>query len=211
MDPTTGAGYRGLEKSGPELGTWCVTPARILSRVEPNPRAATPLHVVGSEEYPDWESAYRDNVVGIYQYIYRRVGNQPDAEDLADEVFIHTLRSLRLPALVREVRAYLVKTARTVLADHWRRHYAMPMASIESGTLAASPPPAPENQRTTDRAARILALLPDRSRQLLELRFLRAYSVREAAKELGITEANARVLQFRALKLAAKLGEALPE
>jgi RNA polymerase sigma factor (sigma-70 family) len=183
----------------------------MLSQVEPDPRAAAPLHVVGTDEYADWESAYRDNVVGIYQYIYRRVGNQPDAEDLTDEVFIHTLRSLRLPALVREVRAYLVKTARTVLADHWRKHYAMPMASIESSTLPAAPPPATENRLAADRATRILALLPERSRQLLELRFLRAYSVREAAGALGITEANARVLQFRALKLAARLGEELPE
>jgi len=74
-------------------------------------------------DYVDWESVYRDNVVGIYQLAMRRVGNAADAEDLAQEVLIRTLKTLRLPAPVHNVRAYLVKTAKTVLADHWRRHY----------------------------------------------------------------------------------------
>jgi RNA polymerase sigma-70 factor, ECF subfamily len=54
------------------------------------------------------------------------------------------------------------------------------------------------------RAARVLAALPDHYRRILELRFLRGYSIREAAKEMGLTEVNARVLQFRALRKAAE-------
>jgi RNA polymerase sigma-70 factor (ECF subfamily) len=50
----------------------------------------------------------------------------------------------------------------------------------------------------------LLGLLPDHFRRILELRFLRGYSVREAATEMGVTEANARVLQFRALRKAAE-------
>src|SRR6266571_8459004 len=81
--------------------------------------------------YTDWESVYQDNVVGIYQLVFRRVGNAADAEDLAAEVLMQTLKTLRLPAPVHNVRAYLVKTARTVMADHWRRHYAARDAALE--------------------------------------------------------------------------------
>lgn len=172
---------------------------------------AREVHLIDAEEYPDWESAYRDNVVGIYRYVYRRVGNQPDAEDLTEQVFMNTLHSLRLPAFIHEVRAYLVKTARTVLADHWRKHYAMPVVAMELSRLPAALAPEPDNRRPAERAARILALLPERSRQLLELRFLHGYSVREAAQEMGITEANARIVQYRALKKAAQIGEEWPE
>lgn len=161
--------------------------------------------------YQDWESAYRDNVVGIYRYIYRRVGNHPDAEDLTDQAFVNTLRTLRLPAPVPEARAYLVKTAQTVLADHWRRHYATPVVSMDLSQLLAVSAPAIENRRTAERAARILALLPERPRQLLELRFLRGYSVREAAEEMGMTEANAKIIQYRALRKAAQIAQGLPE
>jgi len=57
------------------------------------------------------------------------------------------------------------------------------------------------------RAGRILALLPDRSRAILELRFLRGCSIKEAAREMGVTPGNAKILQHRALLLAAEVGK----
>lgn len=173
-------------------------PLRVLSGTPepergPGPDVAT---------YPDWESVYQDNVVGIYQLVYRKVGNTADAEDLAEDVLMQTLKTLRLPAPVPTVRAYLVKTARTVLADHWRRHYAARDAANE---LEQVPVEIVANPDAAERAERLLALLPDQFRSVLELRFLRGYSVREAANELGVSESNARVLQFRALRKAAQL------
>jgi RNA polymerase sigma factor (sigma-70 family) len=153
--------------------------------------------------YPDWESVYQDNVVGIYQLVFRRVGNSADAEDLAADVLMQTLKTLRLPAPVHNVRSYLVKTARTVMADHWRRHYAatdMEHELEQLPTLVSAP-----STESADRAQRLLGLLPANFRRILELRFLRGYSVREAANEMGVTESNARVLQFRALRKAAEL------
>ena len=177
--------------------------------------ALTDLHVVAPDPddlreptgavYPDWESVYQDNVVGIYQLAFRRVGNAADAEDLAEEVLMHTLKTLRLPAPVHNVRAYLVKTARTVLADHWRRHYAARDAAIELQQLPDGALTNARNSDASERAERLLSLLPDHFRRVLELRFLRGYSVREAANELGVTESNTRVLQFRALRKAAEL------
>jgi RNA polymerase sigma factor (sigma-70 family) len=155
--------------------------------------------------YPDWESVYQDNVVGIYQLVFRRVGNAADAEDLAAEVLMQTLKTLRLPAPVHNVRSYLVKTARTVMADHWRRHYAARDAALELEQLPADALIFTPSSASADRAQRLLGLLPDQFRHILELRFLRGYSVREAANELGVTESNARVLQFRALRKAAEL------
>jgi RNA polymerase sigma factor (sigma-70 family) len=55
-----------------------------------------------------------------------------------------------------------------------------------------------------DRVSRLLARLPQNYRQILELRFLQAFSVREAATQMGVSVANAKVLQYRALRLAAQ-------
>ena len=184
----------------------CVTPWRRTSSNVAVPESPPPLRVVGSpERSSDWESVYQDNVVGIYQLAYRRVGNAADAEDVAEDVLMQTLKTLRLPAPVHNVRSYLVKTARTVLADHWRRHYAAKDAANELEQLPVGALVAPPNVDASERAARLLALLPDSSRRILELRFLRGFSVREAANEMGVSESNARVMQFRALRKAAEL------
>src|SRR5271154_2126222 len=89
------------------------------------------LRVVDADTYTDWESVYRDNVDRLYRLIYSRVGNRPDAEDLTSEVFRTALGPLRLASSKGEVRSYLLTTARTVLASHWRRHLGMPVTSID--------------------------------------------------------------------------------
>jgi len=190
---------RELGLGGPHIVV-AVTELRVVRNPEPDD-----LRGADTAVYPDWESVYEDNVVGIYQLVFRRVGNAADAEDLAAEVLMQTLKTLRLPAPVHNVRAYLVKTARTVLADHWRRHYAAKDAAAELQQVPPDALTSPRNSDASDRAERLLSLLPDHFRRILELRFLRGYSVREAANELGVTESNARVLQFRALRKAADL------
>ena len=49
--------------------------------------------------------------------------------------------------------------------------------------------------------------LPDHYRQILELRFLQGNSIKESAAELGVSVANAKVLQHRALRLAAQVND----
>lgn len=172
----------------------------------PDPASQARLRVVDGESYADWESVYADNVVAVYRLIYRQVGNRPDAEDLAEEVFLAALPRLRLPAPVPSVRSYLGATARTVIADHWRRHYAAPPAApLPDDVQVVLPEPSVSDGG--GRATRLLARLPDRFRQILELRFLRGLSVGQAAAEMGVTTGNARVLQHRALRRAAELAE----
>jgi RNA polymerase sigma-70 factor (ECF subfamily) len=48
--------------------------------------------------------------------------------------------------------------------------------------------------------------LPDRYRRILELRFLEACSIKEAAEAMEISVSNAKVLQHRALRMAARVG-----
>jgi RNA polymerase sigma-70 factor, ECF subfamily len=154
--------------------------------------------------YTDWQEVYRDNVRGVYRLLYSRVGNRADAEDLTAEVFLATLSPLRLPAKQHEVRAYLVATARTALANFWRRHYASPPEVVLSD-LAVEAPMHARAQPSEERLERILGSLPDRFREVLELRFLKGYSIREAAQEMGVSIANAKVLQYRALRAAARI------
>jgi RNA polymerase sigma factor (sigma-70 family) len=175
----------------------------VTSQNEPvNPR---PLRAVPNDGYADWEAVYQDNATWVYRTLFARVGNRADAEDLTAEVFLAALRPLRLTASVGEVRAYLRATARTVLAAHWRETMGREITSIDD---IEQPPDSEEAISTApQRVAQVLENLPDRYRQILELRFLQSNSIKESAAELGISVANAKVLQHRALRLAAQVND----
>ncbi len=167
-------------------------------------RAGRRLRVVSAEAYPDWEAIYRDNVERVYRLMFAKVGNRHDAEDLTEEVFLAALRPLRVSASVGEVRAYLLVTARTVLAGYWRRTLGQEITTI--GDDYAEPATTEEpvsSSPAPGRVEAVLAGLPEQYRRILELRFLDAYSVKDAAAELGVSVANAKVLQHRALRRAA--------
>lgn len=169
------------------------------------PESAAPLQLGNPDIYSAWDEVYRDNASSVYRQIFARVGNAADAEELTAEVFMATLKPLRLPAARPRVRGYLRATARTVLAEHWRRHYGSPQVTIYSDEMSGiDKEPDPGGGEAM--AIEILNRLPERARQILELRFLRGYSIREVAAELGVKPNHARVLQFRALRLAAQLG-----
>jgi RNA polymerase sigma-70 factor (ECF subfamily) len=164
------------------------------------------LRIVPPDSYPDWEAIYLDNVERLYRLMYSKVGNRPDAEDLTAEVFQAALVPLRTTASIGEVRAYLLATARTVLAAHWRRRFGIEVTAIE----AADDRPLLEDLPESDapqRIARIMAGLPERYRRILELRFLQSCSLREAARAMNVSVGNAKVLQHRALRQAAHLAE----
>jgi RNA polymerase sigma-70 factor, ECF subfamily len=164
------------------------------------------LQSVTGAAYPDWDAVYRDNVTWVYRLMFGKVGNQPDAEDLTAEVFMTALRPLRISATAPEVRKYLRMTARTVLASYWGDRMGRPVTAIEEDVPEVIEPESVASD-APDKVRRLLQRLPDNYRRILELRFLQAFSVREAASQMGVSVANAKVLQYRALRMAAQPGE----
>jgi hypothetical protein len=99
---------------------WVRTPPDPLPPRSPTTAKRTAvrprLHSVGPDAYPNWDAIYLDNVERLYRIMYARVGNR-DAEDLTAGVPRST-PATRASASVGEIRAYLLATARTVLASH---------------------------------------------------------------------------------------------
>src|SRR5919108_1934295 len=97
-------------------------------------------HASPDQEHLTW--AYQTHVTAIYQYIYSRVGNRPDAEDLTAQVFTKAINGMRTDVSVPELRSWLYRVAQTTLADHWREYYAEDTAELEDDV---SRPPAPRD------------------------------------------------------------------
>jgi RNA polymerase sigma-70 factor (ECF subfamily) len=163
------------------------------------------------------QEVYEANAEQIYRFVYFKLGNREDAEDITSQVFIKAANLLDVTQDSRTILAWLYQVARTTITDHWRQYYKGPTSSLEQLEeanplhLAAEPVllGATEDEETggaTEKVRRIMDLLSANYRQVLELRFLKGYSLKETATAMGITEGNAKVLQHRALQKAVKLG-----
>ena len=156
-----------------------------------------------------FEQVYAQFLGRIYRYFYARVGNREDAEDLTSQTFLKAARQLEPSRLEATVASWLFTVARTVLADHWRTYYRHgTVLSVDEdyvGPVAEPQMPAGEGSATERQVAGILAGLPPRYQCVLELRFLRGYSVVETAQELGLTPGYVKVTQHRALAKAARV------
>jgi RNA polymerase sigma-70 factor (ECF subfamily) len=160
-----------------------------------------------------FEQVYDHHVVGIYRFIYARVGNHPDAEDLTAQVFVRAVEQLDTEREPGQIAAWLYRVAQNATADYWRAFYRLPVIGADHVAPGWEPadegarPQAEPDDRAAVRVQALLRRLPDQYRRVLELRFLERLTVAETATKMGITNGNARVLQYRALRRAALLGD----
>ncbi len=160
-----------------------------------------------------FEQVYTEHVVGIYRFVYARVGNRPDAEDLTAQVFIRAVEQLDTSRDPRQIAAWLYRVAQNSIADYWRAFYRLPIVGIDHVAAGWEPadgsgrPVVEPDDHANARVRETLGRLPARYRRVLELRFLQRLSVAETAAAMGITRGNAKVLQYRALRRAAAVGE----
>jgi RNA polymerase sigma factor (sigma-70 family) len=141
----------------------------------------------------------------VYAYIFARVGNRADAEDLTQQVALKAIPRLRVGATPAAIRSYLFATARSALAAFWSARFGLPEEELREDLWVENEQPEATGD-SVERVEQILSQLPANYRKLLELRFLRGYSLKEVAAELGTTLGGIKVMQLRALRAAARVG-----
>ena len=145
-----------------------------------------------------------DELELVYAFIYARVGNRADAEDLTQQVAMKAIPRLRQGSPASAVRGYLFATARSVLGGFWSTRLGLSESELHDD-LAMAAPPAGHSEESAERVRLILDELSDNYRRVLELRFLRGYSLKEVAMEMRSTVGAVKVMQLRALRAAAKV------
>src|SRR5829696_6221130 len=128
------------------------------------PDASLTLHAasefaVSTGEAVALEHAYSRYVVPIYRFLYSRLGNQEEAEDLTSDVFLKAVRQLEPNRDDASVQAWLYQVARTTLADYWRRRSRVPQDPL--GYLDVPDPEGAVATPPDESAARIARWLLD--------------------------------------------------
>lgn len=140
----------------------------------------------------------------IFRFLYARLNDRLDAEDLTGEVFLRAWQSLPqykengVPFI-----AYLFRVARNALIDFYRRSKdADRTRPYEEDIAGERHIPLPEPSSSAEERREIqftLAQLREDYRTVLSLRFFAGLSPDETAIAMGRSAGAVRVLQHRAL------------
>ena len=137
------------------------------------------------------------------RYMYFHTGDLDAAEELAAEVFTTCLESIdRFDDRGGTIGPWLYGIARNLLAEHRRRDGRVTKVPIETVTLAATsgnPEGAVLAGLTHQDLYSALSGLPREQREIVILRFIEGYRVKEAAGIMGKTPGAVRALQHRAV------------
>lgn len=142
---------------------------------------------------------YRQYLPAVYRYLYRRVGNAADAEDLTAQTFTEALDAVRRNGFRPETNfpAFLFTIARRRTADHFRQR---PEAALEE-----HPDPEPalltalEAREDLHRLRALLAQLDEEKQEILRLRFAAGLSFAEIALLENKSEAAVKMTLYRTL------------
>ncbi len=176
----------------------------LLNEAELAQRASEHDQAAFAELY----NAYVDK---IYKYIYYKVGDPTDAEDLCEQVFLKAWEAIgRYTWCGYPFSSWLYRLAHNLVVDHYRtRRESVPLHEV---LATSSEPEDPQDAllQTLDAAELKDAIcqLTDDQRQVIYLKFIEGYENAEIAMMLNKKEGAIRALQYRALRSLLGIMEA---
>lgn len=155
---------------------------------------------------------YENYFPPVYNFIRLRIEDRALAEDLASDVFIKLLQSIRQSQAPRQsLRGWIFKVARNLVYDHYRKERQVTTEALEEWI-----PNADDEGLEVDyirsvnleRARRALGRLAPDQQEVLVLRFGQNLNLQETADIMGKSINAIKSLQFRAVQtLRQLLGE----
>ena len=156
---------------------------------------------------------YESHFDKIYRYVILRIGNQMEAEDMTQQVFLKALRSIRsfkwkgIP-----FSAWLFRIAHNLVVDYLRRKGKQVTIPLDKSEVAcgSNPQLAAENRADIEQLISATKNLTRAQGEVISLRFAGELPVAEVAKIMGKSEGAVKALQHSAivaLRRAFAMGE----
>ncbi|MBI5413271.1 sigma-70 family RNA polymerase sigma factor [Candidatus Peregrinibacteria bacterium] len=144
---------------------------------------------------------YESYLPRIYGYIFKRVGNNADAEELTSQTFLKMVENLK--AFKGEYfKSWLYRIATNTIIDYYRTHRTHePIEEhVDLHDQTSGPAESTIQTQTKEEILAVLAMLPEKYQKVLHLKYFSDLSNSEMAASLEIKENNLGVLLHRALK-----------
>jgi len=145
---------------------------------------------------------YDVHVDRVYRHIYYRVGNEADAEDLSQQVFLNTWQAIgRYRKMASPFIAWLMTISHNLVVDFYRakKDKAYREAEALADDSSLSPERTAEASFEQQRLRRAILQLGGDEQQVVILRFMEGFEFAEIASVLKKKEGNVRVILHRAL------------
>lgn len=151
---------------------------------------------------------YDEHFDKIYRYIYLKVGDRGEAEDLTQQVFLKALEAIgRYKWRSIPFSAWLFRIARNQVIDYLRKRTRQMTMVLDERIVSDGTDPVVVTERRLE-VQELLANLEKLSpaqREVIYLRFIAEFPIAEVAKTLGKSEGAVKALQYNAVVALRKL------
>jgi len=154
----------------------------------------------------EFSELYRTHLRDVYSYLYYRLGNHHDAEDLTEQTFLQAYRHFERAQREsdgRPLRPWLIRIAHNLAANLYRDRSRRRQSPLDDNAPLAAPHSTEDLVGGRDELARVLEgvkQLPDDRREALIMRFALGMDNREIARALGRSDGATKVLIHRAIR-----------
>lgn len=171
-------------------------------RVPASAEEDAPLVTAARHDPAAFAPLYRRYVTPIYRYLYSRLGNVADAEDLTAQVFTEALEGLHHYRERGNFAGWLFTIARHKVSDHYRRQRPhVPLnEALDSPTESVDPLAHVVQEEALRRLAVLVAQLDEKQQELLRLRFAGGLTHGEIGRIVGRSEAAIKMAVHRLLR-----------
>ncbi|MCP6720064.1 MAG: sigma-70 family RNA polymerase sigma factor [Patescibacteria group bacterium] len=151
---------------------------------------------------------YDKHLTPIYRFIFLKVGNKADAEDLCHQVFLSAWKNIgRYRFQGFPFSSWLYKIASNTVIDHWRTKKNNTSIELVAESLLSE---SPKLDHLLDQKLEVqliktsLIKLESEQQNVIIMRFVDELTNKEIAQILGKSEGAIRVIQHRAIKRLRK-------
>ena len=153
-------------------------------------------------------SLYEEYYDKIARYVYVHIGDRTEAEDIAGEVFLKALESLKsyqergIP-----MQSWLFRIAHNMVVDHLRKAAKRKTVPIDAMQIEGGTDPMEVTERNIEmeRVAKAMEKITKEQREVLRLRFFGGLTSKEAGSILNKSDGAVREMQRAAIESLRKL------